>query len=119
MDKNGQVSEANRRRSQRRKPRGQVQVECRKGALGLGANICLEFRNLSETGIQVLTKAEMKKKDEAELLLSGFGMRGTIKRMAEVRWVQPLEGDRFLIGLQFEKPIPFREVHNLTAPDQV
>jgi hypothetical protein len=119
VDGKQQIAESNRRRSQRRKPRRQVQVECRKGAFGFGPNLCLEFRNLSETGIQVLVKTEFTKKGEAEVLISGFGMRGTLKRMCEVRWVQPLEDGRFLLGLQFDKPIPFREVHNLTAPDQV
>jgi len=119
MEANNQTTEANRRRSQRRKPRRQVNVECRKGSMGLGPNICIEFRNLSETGIQVVSKVEMKRKDEVEVLLTGFGMRGTIKRTCEVRWVQPVEPDRFLLGLQFDKAIPFREVHSLTAPDQV
>lgn len=109
----------NRRQSQRRKPRTSIRVECRKGALGLGPNVSLEFRNLSETGLQILAKVEFRPKDEAEILLTGFGMRSTIKRLAEVRWVQPLEQDRFLVGLHFQKAIPFRDVHTLTAPDQV
>lgn len=113
------VGQAQRRRAQRRRPRTNVCVECRKGALGLGPNLCLEFRDLSETGLRFLTKVPLKKKDEVEVAISGHGMRGSIKRMAEVRWVEAVSDQQFLVGLEFQKLIPFRDVHSLTAPDQV
>jgi hypothetical protein len=100
----------------RKAGRRSIRLQCRHGAMGLGANIASTFLDISETGVQLMTKETLKLGEEVELLLEGYGIQGTIRRIADVRWTVPLEGGGCRAGVRFQKFISFREVQNLSNP---
>ncbi len=103
-------SQDNRRISPRKKPRAIIRVECRKGALGLGANICVQMLDISETGIRLVVKAELRPKDEVEILITGTGLSGPVKRLADVCWIVPMENKNWCIGVRMQKLLPYRDL---------
>ena len=106
-----------RRESKRRPARSSVAIEVRKGTMGLGPNLALHLLDLSVDGAGVLMKGELQEKDDVEMLLSGNGVRTTIKRIARVRWVTKLESGHFIMGFSFEKQLPFTDVANFVRPN--
>jgi hypothetical protein len=107
---------SNRRSSQRKPPRRTVKIECRKGSLGLGANLAVGFLDLSEGGVRLLLKTALQAGGEVEVVLMGYGMKTAIKRLANVCWSVPLENGTHAVGLHFQKLVPFRDVQTLSMP---
>jgi hypothetical protein len=117
MDTPTSLKNPKNRRSAMRKPaRRSIRLQCRHGSMGLGANVASSFQNISETGVQLLTKDTLILGEEVELILEGYGIPGTIRRIADVRWTVPLEGGGCRAGVRFQKFISFRDVQNLSAP---
>ncbi len=110
------VKPSNRRNEVRKPPRGTVKVECRKGAFGFGKNLAVSFLDVSEGGVRMILNAELTLGDETEVILTGYGMAKLIKRLADVRWIYALEGGNWCVGLEFQKRLPYREVHVISAP---
>ena len=110
------VSQMNRRSARRQQPRGFVKIECRKGALGMGPNIAVAFLDLSDGGVRLITKDALGPNEEAEVVLSGYGMREAIKRVGKVCWAVALENGTYCIGLHFQKRLPYRDVQFLARP---
>ena len=106
----------NRRGSNRKVPRGTVRVECRRGSLGLGANIAGGLLDLSESGVRIILNDAPKLKDEVEVVFQAFGVAYPIKRAAKVVWVVPLEDGRYAAGVEFEKRLPYEDVAKLSRP---
>jgi hypothetical protein len=92
-------------------------IEVHKGATGLGPNLAVNLLDISLEGAGVLMKGKLEVDDVAEILLSGHGIKAKIKRLAKVRWVTRLEPDHFVIGFEFEKPIPLTDLNTLASPD--
>jgi hypothetical protein len=107
---------ANRRAGMRKPGRKNIRLQCRHGAMGLGANMASSFTDISESGVQLLTRDPLKLGEEVEVILEGYGMRTAIRRIGEVRWVVPLDGGGSRAGIRFAKLISFREVQILSAP---
>jgi hypothetical protein len=116
MSPGNSVSQANRRASHRRLPRGSVNIEVRRGSLGLGKNIAAMFLDLSEGGARVVVKEELKNDDAVEVVLEGFGMKKPIKSTARVCWAMRLDNGLFCVGVSFDKRLPYREVSLLFKP---
>lgn len=112
--KTGNLRRSNRRSSLRKPGRRSIRLQCRRGALGLGANVSSSFTDISENGLQLITREPVKLGDEVELILDGYGM-AAVRRIGEVRWIEPTDGG-CRAGVRFAKPIPFRDVQNLSAP---
>ena len=106
----------NRRASMRKPGRKSIRLQCRRGCLGLGASLGSGFLDISESGVQIITDTPLKLGEEIEVVLEGYGMRSSIKRVGEVRWTVPLEGGGSRAGVRFQKLINFRDVQNLSAP---
>jgi hypothetical protein len=106
----------NRRRSPRRTARKSVQVECRKGTLGLGRNLASSALDVSEIGIRLCVTEFLDIREEVEIRISGYGMREVIKRPGFVRWQIKTAQGEFLIGVEFQKPLNYRDLQNLAAP---
>jgi len=106
---------ANRRNSRRVAPRKTVKTECRKGTLGLSANLADACRDLSEGGLCLILKAPVDPNLEVEVLINGHGVRA-IKRYGRICWTRPLDDGRVLVGLHFQGPVAFADVQNLTRP---
>ena len=107
---------SNRRAAMRRPSRRNIRLQCRHGSMGLGANVQSSFTDISESGVQLVTRDVLKLGEEIELILEGYGMRAPLRRIGEVRWVVPLEGGGSRAGVRFAKLISFRDVQNLSSP---
>ncbi len=107
---------ANRRRSQRRKPRNTVKVECRKGGHGLGVNLAKTLLDVSDSGVRLIISQALDLLSEVEIVIGGYGMKAPIKRLAIVRWQLKLEGGLFCTGIEFQKRIDYRDWQNLASP---
>jgi PilZ domain len=116
MAKITEASLANRRRSQRRKPRRSVLIECRKGSNGLGANLAKELLDTSDSGVRLIVSQELELLSDVEIIIGGYGMKAPIKRLGFVRWQVKLESGLFCIGVHFNKHINYRDWQNLASP---
>jgi PilZ domain len=116
MGKLSASSLANRRRSQRRKPRSSVRLECRKGSLGLGANIANCVLDVSDSGVRLVVTQPLDLLSEVEVVIAGYGMKGPIKRLANVRWQLKLDSGLYCTGVEFQKHINFRDWQNVALP---
>src|SRR5262245_28190133 len=116
MESGKQSSQMNRRGCRRRVPRASVKVECRRGYCGLGPNLLVKFLDLSEGGIRFVAKAALEPKEEVEVLVSSFGLRQPVKRMASVAWSLPLEDGQYCVGLQFQKRLSYQEIQQFSRP---
>ncbi len=117
MQKMTEAALANRRRSQRRKPRRSVLVQCRKGSHGLSANIAKELLDTSDSGIRLVVSQELAPRSEVEIVIGGYGLKAPIKRIGYVRWQVKLENGLFCIGVHFQKHIEYRDWQNLATPN--
>ena len=111
-----EASLANRRRSLRRKARTTVKIECRKGSYGLGANVAKHVLDVSDSGIRLIVSQEFNLLTEVEIIISGYGMKSPIKRLATVRWQLKLENGLFCTGVEFQKHISYRDWQNVASP---
>jgi hypothetical protein len=107
---------ANRRGGMRKPGRKNVRLQCRHGALGLGPNVAASFSDISESGVQLLTRDVLKLGEEVEVILEGYSIGSAVRRIGDVRWVVPLEGGGSRAGIRFQKFISYREVQNLSSP---
>jgi hypothetical protein len=107
----------NRRRSQRRRPRNSVKIECRLGAYGLGPNLASIALDVSDTGARLIIRDAVEPESEVEIIISAYGIRRPIKRLANVRWQVELAEGGFCIGTEFQKRIEYRVWQNLAAPN--
>src|SRR5262245_44796611 len=110
-----QPRRTNRRSAVRRPLRSDTRVECRKGSMGLGPNITQAFLDLSQSGVRLVVKAPLKKREEAEVIISSSGTK-QIKRIATVVWSVPTDNDFHVVGLQFYQALSYAEVQGTTKP---
>src|SRR5205809_965252 len=83
------VPAVNRRSSLRFRARGGSKSICRKGALGLGANIALALLDVSETGARLRVKEALRPGQEVEVSLQGPGGGRETKMLGQVVWSIP------------------------------
>ncbi len=107
---------SNRRKAGRRLPRAIVNVECRRGTMGLGKNIVAQFLDVCEGGVRIIVSEPLAAKDEVEVTLNVSHLRKAIKRHAKVCWALPLENKTFCVGLEFEKQLTYMEVSHIARP---
>jgi hypothetical protein len=93
-----------------------TKVECRKGTLGLGADLNVATLDISETGVRLVLKAWLKVGQEVEVVLKGGWTCKPLKRLAKVIWALLLETGNWCVGLQFDKPLPYGEMQRLAKP---
>src|SRR5688572_24953610 len=98
-----ETKKLNRRRVPRRKPKGFVKVECRKGSFGIGSNLATALLDVSETGARLVINQELTIAQEVEVAFAGYGINYTIKRLANLRWLLKLADGKFCIGVEFQK----------------
>lgn len=116
MEKMTEAALANRRRSQRRRPRTSVKVECRKGSSGLGANLARTLLDISDSGLRLVVSQPLEPKSDVEVIIAGYGMRTSLKRLGVVRWQLKLENGQYCTGIEFHKHIDYRDWQNLASP---
>lgn len=72
--------------------------------------------DISDSGVRLVVTQPLDLLGEVELLINGYGMRTTIKRVAIVRWQLKLDNGLYCTGIEFQKPINYRDWQNLAAP---
>ena len=117
MEKNAESKAINRRRSQRRKVRTTVKMQCRKGGHGLGPNLASSLLDISESGTRLIITQPLEVMGEVEIIINGYGMKGSIKRLGNVRWQVKLENGQFCVGVEFQKSLDYRDCQNLASPN--
>jgi hypothetical protein len=79
--------------------------------MGLGPNLAAGGVELSNDGIQVKVKSELKKGDEVEIGLVGIGRSKAMTMIADVRWCrEDEEGDVYLVGIRFRRRLTHAEI---------
>src|SRR5262245_36028128 len=105
-----------RRRGRRYPVARQAQVECRKGSLGVGPNLCAAAVDLSEDGAGLVLRSSLALGQEVEVLLSAAGIPRPLKRLAQVVGQQELEGGGFGTEVRFDRRLTFTDLQRLTRP---
>jgi len=116
MEKNVASPQSNRRRSQRRKPRTSVKLQCRKGSLGLGPNVAVSALDLSASGVRLIVTQTLDTMAEVEVVIDGYGMKQPVKRVGIVRWQVEMASGQFCVGVEFQKQIEYRDWQNVASP---
>lgn len=111
-----QTKWTNRRGSQRRAARGTVKIHCRRGAYGFGVDLAVRPLDLSESGARLVISTALDVMEEVEILITGYGVRGTIKRIGNIRWIVESADGTYCVGVEFQKRLPYRDWQNLVAP---
>ncbi len=47
--------------------------------------------------------------------MTGHGLKGTVKRLANIRWQLKLDNGKFCIGAEFQKRIAYNDWQNIAA----
>ena len=115
MTASNSVPLSNRRRSLRRQARSNVQIECRKGYHGLGANLANTVLDVSDRGARLVVREALDMKKEVEVILSGYGLKKALKCKGTVCWQVRLEDGSYCVGVEFQKPIPYRDWQTIAA----
>jgi len=99
----------NRRSDQRLSPKRKIKLICR-NCLDLGPNLALGLLDISETGLGLRLKSALEKGVEVTITLEGAILVKGISRSARVVWCYPTNNDaEFLVGVTFEKRLPYAE----------
>src|SRR5262249_23480233 len=97
----------------RRKPRG-VQLVCRRGCTGVGPDIAVALRNLSEVGARLLVTVHLQPEDEVELELTSAAFPNPIRVPANVVRSKTVPGNVYCVAVWFQKPLPYAQFTRLT-----
>ena len=102
------------RRVPRKSPLRSVKVVCRKGALGLGTNIAAGLHDLSEAGARLVVKEELRQGQEVTVAFDGQCQGRPVELAGIVSWVRPHAEGAWLIGVAFDKTLPWASLRQLT-----
>lgn len=103
----------NRRRSIRRQARRTTKVTLYRGPMGLGSNLAIKILDLSETGTRLLIATELTQREEVEINLLGMGQARPVRLPAEVVWCIETKEGEFCVGIQFRRPLNFRDLQGM------
>jgi hypothetical protein len=103
----------NRRGAIRRKPKG-VQVCCRRGAAGVGTDIAMLLRSISESGARLLVTSALDSGEEVEVEFRSASYPKVIRLRAEVVRCKACPGGAYCAAVQFQKRLDYAEFSRLT-----
>jgi hypothetical protein len=104
----------NRTRSLRRLPKSRVRVTCRRGALDLGPNVARSIVDLSLDEIQLVVKEALEPGGQVSVGLEGQTDRRPTVSVGKVVWCNPTEDGAYWADIQFEKPLPYAFVMQIS-----
>jgi hypothetical protein len=107
------VRQINRRSSPRLRARGGSKSVCRKGTLGLGANVALGLLDVSETGARLRVKEPLSPGQEVEVGLQGPAHGREFKMTGRVIWSIVAADGTHLVGIHFDRSLSFTAVQDL------
>jgi hypothetical protein len=82
--------------------------------MGLGPNVAIDVRNISEGGARITVKNALTVGQEIEVNLCGLGHRRAVKLTSRVIWCTANEDGTFQVGLSFGKNLPYIDLQELT-----
>ncbi len=88
---------------------GTVWLHCRRGMPGRGTDLANGLLDLSEGGLQFLSREPLAAGELVEITLGGTALVTALRRAAEVRWVVELGAGACCVGV--------RLLESLTAPE--
>jgi len=103
----------NRRSAVRKRPRGLVKIDCRKCGT-CSPNIVDVMWDLSQTGICLVSHVPIAVHDELEIAINSTSINQEIKLLGKVIWVDPLDNNKFSMGVRFHDPLPYAMVGQLS-----
>jgi hypothetical protein len=103
----------NRRGAIRRKPKG-VEISCRRGGLGIGPNIAVMLRSLSESGARLIVTTDLKSGEELEVEFRSTAYPRSIRLMADVVRSKAVPGKMYCTAVRFQKQLGYAEFSRLT-----
>jgi hypothetical protein len=109
-----ELTDLERQLPRRRPARRGLSVTCRAGQTGLGPNLALELRDISEDGLGLVLSAPLPPGRDAEVELTGPFLPKPIRRRVEVVWCQPVSEGHFWAGLRLRSRLDYPELSNLT-----
>jgi hypothetical protein len=74
----------------------------------------LAVLDLSEKGIRLVVKEALRPAQVVTLNLEGPNHPRPLKFMAKAVWCVETAEHTFCVGLQFEKPLPYMDLHKMT-----
>jgi hypothetical protein len=105
---------ADRRMSDRRRPRPGTRVDVRRGGLGLGPNIALELVDVSAGGAKVLVRGHVRRGDRVVVGVRPPTKGWEVRTQSEVCWCLVAKDGTALVGVRFQRPLTLGEVDELT-----
>ncbi len=106
------LPERDKRLSRRKPVKRGVVAQCRRGQMGLGADVAVGVVDISECGACLMVKVELKHGEDAEVILAGVGRGKPLKLACEVRSCVAQGEGTFRAGMRFRKRIPYAELDN-------
>jgi hypothetical protein len=104
---------ANRRGAIRRKPKS-VEISCRRGSTGMGPDIALLLRSISEAGARLLVTAALAPDDEVEIEFRSALLPRPVRVLAEVVRVKAVPGNVYCAAVRFQRRLSYAEFGRLT-----
>ena len=108
----GEKRRSNTRGSRRQPPKNSTRAVAYKSWIGVGANIAVTVLDVSETGLRLVVRQELKPGHEFEINLSTVGSK-TVKTIAQVMWSVAAADGTFVVGAKFQKAISYPDLHDL------
>jgi hypothetical protein len=81
----------------------------------LGPDLAVRLLDLSETGARLLVKEALEKGQEVEVTFSAPGFPRPWKVLAYLVRCEPAADGSYRAAARFQKPLPYRDLHRLTA----
>src|SRR5262245_28155731 len=101
------VQNRNRRLCIRRPAKRSSKVNCRKGTIGFGPNLGVPLLDVSEAGVRMIAKTELKLGQEVEVGMLPPGGTREVARKGRVAWMVPTADGQICVGVQFEKRLEY------------
>ena len=105
---------ANRRGAIRRKPKKGVEISCRRSSQGVGPDIALTLRSISEAGALLLVTSALGRDEEVEIELRCTFASKPFRLLADVVRVKPVPGNIFCVAVRFHKCLPYADLMQMT-----
>ncbi len=106
--------ESNRRSAVRKRPRGWLQIDCRKRG-SMGPSMADVVWDLSQTGLCLVMNSEVKPGQELELKITSTSLNHVIKVNGKIIWVDSLDNNKFSVGVRFDENLPYQHISQLTT----
>jgi hypothetical protein len=105
----------NQRASRRRSPKSSTRARATRNPLGLGPNIAVSVLDISEGGVRLLLKEDLRPGQEFEVNLESDARR-SVKMVARVIWSVATNDGRYCVGSCFLKPLGYADLQGLARP---